>query len=560
MEVGRTVREPRASRSATLLGPGAEGDALAPFRPAILAIRWSTVALSLGFAIGDDAERPLLRVLAGAVLVALSVWRTFHPLRSDHRYARHALAAETVLVAVVAAATGAWSSPFAFVLITPVVVASMAGGFVTGIVVASAATVIVGVTDLVAEHTSARTSVQWIAELLLVAVAAGYARHILGERELERSLAMSRIDQLADANALLYSLHRVAQALPASLDLDEALDSAMGQLRGLFDADAAAVLVHDETDGSWVAARREGVRLPARLGADELPPPLRRALSLRAPVNEPNLLAAGGPGLAPRLTSGLYAPLPARGSIIGLVAVEHAAADHYGARDEELLAGFVEPVALAVDNARWFARLRTVGAEEERSRIARDLHDRIGQSLAYLAFELDRIVKAGDRGGDLTPALDRLRDDVRTVIRQVRDTLYDLRTDVSEEQGFLATLEVFAARVRDRAGFELTVRADEDGRLPLPQEREMFRIAQEAISNAERHARASHVTVTWSCDGEAASLEVADDGIGFPVGRAGRLDSYGLLGMRERAASIGATLVIDSAPGKGTRVLCELGT
>jgi signal transduction histidine kinase len=102
------------------------------------------------------------------------------------------------------------------------------------------------------------------------------------------------------------------------------------------------------------------------------------------------------------------------------------------------------------------------------------------------------------------------------------------------------------------------LRAQETGRLPILQERELWRIAQEAVTNVERHARATQVTISWRCDGREAMLEIADDGIGFPVGKAGRLDSYGLLGMRERAASIGATLVVDSEPGKGTRVRCTL--
>src|SRR5690606_38119603 len=100
---------------------------------------------------------------------------------------------------------------------------------------------------------------------------------------------------------------------------------------------------------------------------------------------------AGG-GLSDRAGSGLYTVLAARGAIIGLLAIEHSDFDHFTTRDQELVEGFVAPAALALDNARWFARLRTVGADEERTRIARDLHDRIGQSLAYLAFELDRLV------------------------------------------------------------------------------------------------------------------------------------------------------------------------
>ena len=79
--------------------------------------------------------------------------------------------------------------------------------------------------------------------------------------------------------------------------------------------------------------------------------------------------------------------------------------NHFDRRDVELLSGYVEPAALAIDNARWFSRLRTVGAEEERNRLARDLHDRIGQSLAYLAFELDRLIRANERGDDVAPEL-----------------------------------------------------------------------------------------------------------------------------------------------------------
>lgn len=498
--------------------------------------------------------------MAGAaVLLAYTVWRTFRPVRLDRSWALGVIAFETALTATVVAATGAWSSPFAFCLVTCVVVAGLANGYAVGFLHAAVAVVAVGIVDASETRTSTRTALQWIVELVLVGLVAGYARRVLGEREEEKTLALTRIGQLADANELLFSLHRVAQALPASLDLDEALDSTMARLRDLFDYEGAAVLVHDDTDDSWLVARRDGVRPPTRLTVDDLPRPLQRALTLRSLVYEPNLLATGGPGLSPSQSSGLYAVLPARGAIIGLVAVEHSQPARYGDRDLELLSGFVEPAALAIDNARWFGRLRTVGAEEERSRIARDLHDRIGQSLAYLAFELDRIVKSGERNEDVRPALDELRDDVRTVIRDVRDTLYDLRTDVSDEQGFLATLELFVSRVQERAGFRVRMRTDETARLPVPQERELFRIAQEALVNVERHAAATSVTVTWQCNGTYALLEIADDGNGFPVGRAGRLDSYGLLGMRERAASIGAALEVDSEPGRGTWIRCRVG-
>lgn len=500
--------------------------------------------------------------LGWCVLIAVyAAFRTIRPLRvGDDLRSLVPLALEVVLHVVVVNSTGYWDSPFVFSLITAIIVAGFAQGFAVSLVVATTSVVAVTVPEyLRTDDHQLRVAAQWAAEMVLIALVAGFARRISGEADRQQSLALDRLGRLADANALLFSLHQVAQTLPASLDLDEVLDSTMGRLRDLFDFSAAALLLLDETDHGWTVARREGTRLPSRIPADELPEPLVATLKLQSTVSEPNLLISGGPGLAPRMYSGIYTVLPARGAVIGLVALEHTDDTHFTQRDVELLQGFAEPAALAVDNARWFARLRTVGAEEERTRIARDLHDRIGQSLAYLAFELDRIVKTDDRGDLVGPSLERLRNDVRDVIREVRDTLYDLRTDVSEDNDFLSVLNLYVARVRDRASLDIVVRSEETGRLPLAQEREMFRIAQEALANIEKHAEARQVTINWQCAGHAAVLDISDDGKGFPDGHTGRLDSYGIIGMRERAASIGATLQVESEPDIGTRVRCLLG-
>lgn len=452
--------------------------------------------------------------------------------------------------------TGYWESPFVFSLLPAIVVAGFARGFAFALRIAVASSLAVAIPDVVRLGGQPRIGGQWATEFVLVALVAGYARRISGEADRQQSLALDRLGRLADANALLFSLHRVTQSLPASLDIDEALDSTMSRLRDLFDFSAAAILLWEEADRTWTVARREGTRLPPRMDSAQLPRPLTRALSERRVVNERNLLAEGGPGLAPQMYSGIYIVLLARGSVIGLVSLEKDAPFHYTDRDAELLAGFSEPAALAIDNARWFGRLRTVGAEEERTRIARDLHDRIGQSLAYLAFELDRIVKTESRGDLVGPSLDQLRGDLRDLIREVRDTLYDLRTDVTERQDMAAVLELYAARVADRTGLDIAVLTRDARRLPLLQERELFRIAQEALANIEKHAAATRVTITWRSDGRTGILEITDNGHGFPSGRAGRMDSYGIIGMRERAASIGAVLDIDSEPGVGTRVRC----
>ncbi len=537
-------------------------DRVAAFAPAILAIRWGTTIASLALATQAVDQPEWLIGLWCAVIVSYTVVRTINPLRyrGDVR-SLVAVIGEVALFVAALLSTGYWESPFILTLLTAISVAGFARGFGfalrIGLVAALAVTLPWVISDPVEENIV--ISGQWTLVLLLVALIAGYARRISGEADRQHSLALDRLGRLADANALLFSLHRVTQTLPASLDLGEVLDTTIGRLRGLFDFDAAMILAYDETDGRWEVLRREGPsRLSGKLDLADLPAPARDALATGEVVNVPNLAQQGVQGLTARATSALYATLPARGATVGLIALEDDEDAHFAGRDAELLKGFVEPVALAIDNARWFARLRTVGADEERTRIARDLHDRIGQSLAYLAFELDRIVSVEQRGEAVGSSLEQLRSDVRGVIGEVRDTLYDLRTDVSDSHDMASTLEAFARRVQERSSIEIELYCDRGERLPLLQEREMWRIAQEALTNVERHSKASRARILWRCNGESAALEVADDGDGFPIGNAGRLDSYGILGMRERASSIGASLDLASQVGKGTRVRCTL--
>jgi signal transduction histidine kinase len=535
-------------------------DRVEAFAPGIIAIRWGTTIASVALAVDHYDGRKSYALFAAAI-VAYTVLRTVHPIRYvGNVRSLVEVIAEVALGVAAVCSTGGWESPFVFSLMTAVIVAGFARGFAFALRLALVSSAAVTITYLANGVTNDRVqlSIEWSLVVILVAVVAGYARRISGEADRQHSLALDRLGRLTDANALLFSLHRVTQTLPASLDMDDVLDTTINRLRGLFEFDFATVLVLDETDAAWQVVRRENLRLPPQLGQSELPTPLRQALASGGVISAPDLSIEGGPGLSPKASAGLYSVLAARGSVIGLLAVESQTPRSFSNRDVELLRGFVEPVALAIDNARWFGRLRTVGADEERTRIARDLHDRIGQSLAYLAFELDRIVSNASNGDNVTSSLEHLRDDVRSVIREVRDTLYDLRTDVSDRQDMAATLEAYIGRVRERSRLEIELFCDKGARLPILQEREMWRIAQEALTNVERHAQATRARVLWRCNGVSAALEITDNGKGFPIGTAGRLDSYGILGMRERASSIGATLELSSQVGRGTRVRCSL--
>ena len=518
----------------------------------------------MGFALATPAIAELDgRTIFWAIAITLyTVARTRRPIDPEPTVGRIlSLTAEAGLMALAVVSTGYFRSPFAFSTLTAVSVAGFASGFAVSIRLAVATCLTVGLPMVITSTTRSddtRTTIQWGVELVLVGVVASYTKRISGEADVRHTEALDRMGRLADANDLLFSLHQVAQDLPASLDLDEVLESTIDRLRELLDVDSAAVLLYETTDGSWLVARRFGATFPSVIDDDDIPDPIRAAVAAPRVVSSANLLRSGGPGLSPRAGSGVYAALRARGSLVGVVVVEHDDAYHFSTRDADLLAGFVEPAALAIDNARWFARLRTVGADEERTRIARDLHDRIGQSLAYLAFELDRIVRKESRGTPIADDLTGIRADVRGVVREVRDTLYDLRTDVSDDRTVDDVLAEFGARVEKRSGISVVLRIDQTARMPRLQERELWRIAQEAIVNAERHSGCRRIDVFWFSDGREAIAEVRDDGSGMPPAQAGRLDSYGMLGMRERAASIGASLSIHSVPRRGVTVRVTL--
>lgn len=536
-------------------------DRIAAFRPAILAIRWGTTSVSIALAAPYFGVPDLGLIFWCAAIFGYTVLRTIRPDRyTDDLRSVIAIVAEVAFHTLAVSTTGFWDSPLVFSLATAVIVAGFARGFAFAIRIAVASALLVSIpylTESEFDTSSVRLSTQWLVSLVLIGLVAGYARRISGEADRQHSLALNRLGRLADANALLFSLHQVTQTLPASLDLDEVLETTVGRLRSLFPFDVVAFFALDEVDGAWEVLHREGVRLGSRLEQMELPPPLHRAVAEQTVIVVDDLEGAEGPGASGRSGSGMYATLPARGAVIGLMAVESRSPSSYSPRDAELFRGFVEPVGLAIDNARWFDRLRTVGADEERTRIARDLHDRIGQSLAYLGFELDRLVDEYHAGADVEASLERLRADIRGVVGEVRDTLYDLRTDVTDEQGIADVLAAFAQRVRERSKLDITVDCDRD-RLPILQEREMWRIAQEALTNVERHASASEVRVIWRCDGSSALLDIKDDGAGLPLGQAARMDAYGILGMKERASSIGAQFEISGRHGEGTRVRCRL--
>ena len=244
---------------------------------------------------------------------------------------------------------------------------------------------------------------------------------------------------------------------------------------------------------------------------------------------------------------------------MALVALERADGPGFDRRDADVLGGLAEPLALAIDNGRWFDRLRRLGADGERDRLARDLHDRFAQGLAYVNLELDRLSRHPAPG----PQLVELRQQVGGLLGEVRETLRQLRSRVSPTAGLADLLAAELPRFGERTGIATHFPAGRDGpRLPVAVEQELWRITQEALDNVERHSKASALDVTWLCDGRHGCLVLADNGGGFdPAGLiTAAADTSGMTAMRERANAIGARLLVDSQPGGGTWIQVEVDT
>lgn len=197
--------------------------------------------------------------------------------------------------------------------------------------------------------------------------------------------------------------------------------------------------------------------------------------------------------------------------------------------------------------------------EDARRRINRELHDRIGQNLSTLNLNLsvirDRIPK--DPSRDLARRIDRAQKLLEATILQMRNVMAELHPLALDDLGLLAALHAHAEPFSASIATPVVVQGDDVApRLPPPVEMALFRIAQEALANAAKHALAGRIDVTLANGAERVRLTIADDGVGFDTARP-RAQSWGFNIMRERARAAGLTLRIESGAGRGTRVVVE---
>jgi len=224
----------------------------------------------------------------------------------------------------------------------------------------------------------------------------------------------------------------------------------------------------------------------------------------------------------------------------------------------------VRELASSGEQLRSLAMRLAQSEETERQRLSRELHDRTGQELAAVGISLNLLRGQLNEEGS-SEAADRLEDvldQVEQTAQHVRDLMSDLRPAVLDDYGVPAALRWFAEQFSDRTRVAVdVVERGEVPRMGRDIETALFRIAQEALTNVAKHARAKHATISLTATERGAEMVVADDGVGFDVdeeARSTERDRWGMVTMRERALAVRGALRVEPEPGKGTRVVVEV--
>lgn len=242
------------------------------------------------------------------------------------------------------------------------------------------------------------------------------------------------------------------------------------------------------------------------------------------------------------------APVPAAtGEIRDLAQAFNAMAEALEQRDRE--------ATWARDQLRALSHRLQAAREEEGARIARELHDQLGQDLTALKLDLGRLKRsrqgAAGGAGELDAWLDQMGDQIDACVESVRRISSELHPSVLDRLGLGAALEWLTRGFERASGLPCRFEASGDpGSLEAPLAAALFRITQEALTNVARHAGATGVAVRLEGGTEALTVRIQDDGQGFDPATAG--PSLGLLGMRERARLVGGRLTVSTAPGRGT--------
>ncbi|MGQ9474948.1 MAG: response regulator [Actinomycetota bacterium] len=397
----------------------------------------------------------------------------------------------------------------------------------------------------------------------------------LKDKDLEERARQERVRRLQ-----LSTLRDITEKLISTLELQEVLETIAGRLQGLFQLDLCVISLLDPSARRLLPAcirsrlpLRSGERAKFTIPRDRVEKWVDRKEGAGTAIHVlPSSFLAGDEvsGVLAGLRSLFLLPLRAKGRFIGVIFLGQTRQMELSREEAELLAAVGNQAALAIENARLYEELRydeeihrqllqrVINAQEdERRRLAIELHDGVIQNLVSAVFRLQfGEARMNSDPEEARRALRESQEIINHGIAEMRRIISGLRPTLLDDLGLVPALQKYIRRVQEEAPEGLKIELREKGMPQLTPEAEtaLFRICQEALHNVVKHSRCREARVELFGKGEQLVLRVEDDGVGFefPLPQRRGHRGFGLVGMRERAESLGGTLEVRSVPGEGT--------
>ena len=398
------------------------------------------------------------------------------------------------------------------------------------------------------------------------------------QQELQSHIRLSRSNEKR-----LATLNAISTMLSHSLDLEQVLRNALDMVTEVMEAEVALIFSLDKVAQELRVLAYEGVSDKFARDVDQLK--LGEGFNGRvAQTGEPLIVedASHDSRLTrqvvkqEKIEAVLIVPLRVRGLIVGTVCVANRRPRQFLTEEVDLLTAIGGQIGITIENAkfyqeqqrmqenlRFYVQQITRAQEEERKRIARELHDDTTQALVALSHQIEGFASNNQQlSAEDIELLKSWREQFRDVLQRLRYFSRDLRPSIVDDLGLLPALEWLTDDLEKQSGIEANLRVvGTQQRLSPEVELLLFRIIQEAISNARRHAEASKIEVCVEFDKGKIVTTIRDNGKGFELprtlGELSRSGKLGLIGAEERARLLGGSLTVQSEPSKGTTVVIE---
>ena len=254
----------------------------------------------------------------------------------------------------------------------------------------------------------------------------------------------------------------------------------------------------------------------------------------------------------------LNVPLIVRETCIGVMALEHPDPDYFSEDRIRLALAFANQVAVALENARLYEQVQQKAAHDERQHLARELHDSVSQALYSIVLGVHAARKQLERNpAKAQEPLEYVQNLAEAGLAEMRALIFELRPDVLEQEGLASAMRKQTEALEVRHQLKTSFEDDGEPDLSFPAKQALYRVAQEALHNVVKHAKASHTSVSLHQNAKLVHLDIHDDGAGFEI-----IEDFpghlGLKSMRERIDALGGRFEVSSALGQGTHIHVEV--